>query len=768
MFKGFGRFGGMGAMAAGAFAAAVLALGAWIGSKRSGPEEAGQTTVAVLPERDATPENATLMPNAVQGVSIGPEDAAATEPSTAQQAKEPQVSEPQALAFDEVRRESDGMTVIAGRAAPGSSVAVLKDGEEIATATADGSGKFATLAMIPPDGKGHVLTLLGQDGETKLASEEEIILTPTAAPLQMAEADTTPEQSPLAHAEEGADPDGEAAADEGAEPDLASPGDVQAEAEASDVTSLSEAEMTRETPADQTASTDAPAEERDEAAIEPAATAPEQATPLAGTATAEAEGAAESQPTSDDGSPTPAAASETATAEQETIEGGGQSDPLETDRAQGSAAEQEPAAGEGAIANVSDLTQATPLSGTGTAEGVNAAPEQEPAAGEGEIADISAPTQATPLSGTGTAEGVNAAPEQEPAAGEGAIATGSDPSQATKLSETGTAEGAGSAPEREQVTEAGEDLAAGTAPSQATPLAGTGTGAGLAGTGTGAGLAGTGTGAGDSTAPERAPDQGQQATSDTPAQATPLAETGTADPVTGTADGTASPAQGATTPNPTTDAPSLAERDAPSPETTTPTPTEETDTTAAPAQPSAPAPVLKSTAEGVERLDTAPPQVMTNVALDTIGYSDQGDVQLAGRAQPDTSEVRVYLNNNAVISLPVDQEGRWRGDLPNVDEGVYTLRVDELSRAGDVTSRVETPFKRESPEVLAAATEGLSGPLSAVTVQKGDTLWAISRDRYGDPLLYVKVFEANSGNIRDPDLIYPGQVFDLPEEPASE
>ena len=768
MFKGFGRFGGMGAMAAGAFAAAVLALGAWIGSKRSGPEEAGQTTVAVLPERDATPENATLMPNAVQGVSIGPEDAAATEPSTAQQAKEPQVSEPQALAFDEVRRESDGMTVIAGRAAPGSSVAVLKDGEEIATATADGSGKFATLAMIPPDGKGHVLTLLGQDGETKLASEEEIILTPTAAPLQMAEADTTPEQSPLAHAEEGADPDGEAAADEGAEPDLASPGDVQAEAEASDVTSLSEAEMTRETPADQTASTDAPAEERDEAAIEPAATAPEQATPLAGTATAEAEEAAESQPTSDDGSPTPAAASETATAEQETIEGGGQSDPLETDRAQGSAAEQEPAAGEGAIANVSDLTQATPLSGTGTAEGVNAAPEQEPAAGEGEIADISAPTQATPLSGTGTAEGVNAAPEQEPAAGEGAIATGSDPSQATKLSETGTAEGAGSAPEREQVTEAGEDLAAGTAPSQATPLAGTGTGAGLAGTGTGAGLAGTGTGAGDSTAPERAPDQGQQATSDTPAQATPLAETGTADPVTGTADGTASPAQGATTPNPTTDAPSLAERAAPSPETTSPTPTEEAHTTAAPAQPSAPAPVLKSTAEGVERLDTAPPQVMTNVALDTIGYSDQGDVQLAGRAQPDTSEVRVYLNNNAVISLPVDQEGRWRGDLPNVDEGVYTLRVDELSRAGDVTSRVETPFKRESPEVLAAATEGLSGPLSAVTVQKGDTLWAISRDRYGDPLLYVKVFEANSGNIRDPDLIYPGQVFDLPEEPASE
>ncbi|NUH64740.1 LysM peptidoglycan-binding domain-containing protein [Sulfitobacter sp. S0837] len=159
---------------------------------------------------------------------------------------------------------------------------------------------------------------------------------------------------------------------------------------------------------------------------------------------------------------------------------------------------------------------------------------------------------------------------------------------------------------------------------------------------------------------------------------------------------------------------------------------------------------------------------MTNVALDTIGYSDQGDVQLAGRAQPETREVRVYLNNDAIISLPVDAQGRWRGDLPNVDEGIYTLRVDELSEGGDVTSRVETPFKRESPQTLAQASAGLTGPLGVVTVQKGDTLWAISRERYGDPFLYVKVFEANSDNIRDPDLIYPGQVFDLPETAPAE
>lgn len=178
-------------------------------------------------------------------------------------------------------------------------------------------------------------------------------------------------------------------------------------------------------------------------------------------------------------------------------------------------------------------------------------------------------------------------------------------------------------------------------------------------------------------------------------------------------------------------------------------------------QPSAIA-VLKSDEQGVSLLASAAPQTMTAVALDTIGYSDIGDVQLTGRAQPDTAKVRIYLDNRSVISLPVDADGRWRGDLPDVDEGIYTLRVDEVSAQGTVSSRVETPFKRESAETLAQAAADAEGPVKSVTVQAGATLWAIARDRYGDGTLYVRVFEANADSIRNPDLIYPGQVFDLP------
>lgn len=172
--------------------------------------------------------------------------------------------------------------------------------------------------------------------------------------------------------------------------------------------------------------------------------------------------------------------------------------------------------------------------------------------------------------------------------------------------------------------------------------------------------------------------------------------------------------------------------------------------------------LLKSTSDGVELLASSAPQVTGSLALDTITYSDAGDVRLAGRAQTEGTSVQVYLDNASVGKLVVDEEGRWRGDIDDIDTGIYTLRMDELNKDGDVISRVETPFKRESPEVLARATQGHDGPIKAVTVQEGATLWAIARERYGDPTLYVRVVEANRDTIRDPDLIYPGQVFALP------
>lgn len=214
---------------------------------------------------------------------------------------------------------------------------------------------------------------------------------------------------------------------------------------------------------------------------------------------------------------------------------------------------------------------------------------------------------------------------------------------------------------------------------------------------------------------------------------------------------------------------------------TTSEPTTQTTQTAekAPATPAAtaqePAPatqvtVLRAGKDGVELLQsgTPTPKVQDKIALDTISYSEEGDVLLSGRAQGQ-SVVRVYLDNTAVADLVTRDDGRWSGKVEGIEPGIYTLRLDELGGAGDVLSRLETPFKREAPEALrpaqTASGEALEDTplIRAVTVQQGDTLWAISRERYGDGVLYVRVFEANKGDIRNPDLIYPGQVFSLPD-----
>ncbi|MFV0473028.1 MAG: LysM peptidoglycan-binding domain-containing protein, partial [Pikeienuella sp.] len=91
-----------------------------------------------------------------------------------------------------------------------------------------------------------------------------------------------------------------------------------------------------------------------------------------------------------------------------------------------------------------------------------------------------------------------------------------------------------------------------------------------------------------------------------------------------------------------------------------------------------------------------------------------------------------------------------------VAPGDYALRLDEIGAGGEVSSRLETPFRREAIAPGAAHA-------GSMVVQRGDSLWRIAENIYGEGLRYTLIFKANSAAIRDPDLIYPGQIFELPE-----
>ncbi|MEP2204192.1 MAG: hypothetical protein ABJI65_15130, partial [Tateyamaria sp.] len=156
----------------------------------------------------------------------------------------------------------------------------------------------------------------------------------------------------------------------------------------------------------------------------------------------------------------------------------------------------------------------------------------------------------------------------------------------------------------------------------------------------------------------------------------------------------------------------------------------------APASPT----VLVADETGIRVLQSAGdlPEALTNVSIDSISYDAEGEVALAGRSTG-AALVRVYLNNALLIEADIGAGGQWRTELPDVDTGTYTLRVDEVNAAGEVVSRAETPFRRESIAAIRSIEEESEmsiAPVSLITVQPGNTLWGIAREKYGDGPLF--------------------------------
>ncbi|MEP5632663.1 MAG: LysM peptidoglycan-binding domain-containing protein [Tateyamaria sp.] len=596
--------GSNGALVGGAGVVAVVAIaaGVYVNSRIDPPNTAPDTQAVV--EAAVTPEVAEV-PEPVVPVE-SPDVASIAPPS-----------------IDEVRLEADGLTIIAGRAAPDSAVSVLLDGTENTTVTADSGGSFAAITILPPSPKAQVLSLIQRLNGEDVASLDEVILAPQpAAALEaVAQADEPEEANPTPEAE-----------DASPEPEVAA---VEADAATDDVAEVSDPAATEATPENT---------EQDVVAAltEPAPEVPEEA------ANAVDDPAPEAEAVETVDAPEPVAPEQVATDDAP-----------------------EPAVPEQVATDDAPET---------------AAPE--------EVATDDAPEAAAPEQVATDDASEAAAPEQ--------VATDDAPEIAT--------------PEQVATNDAPEVVA----PKQVAT----------------------------DDAPEPAAPE-QVATDDAPEPAAPEQV------ATDDAPEPAAPEQVATDDAPESTAPEqVATDDTPEPAAPEQVASNDTSEAAAPL-------VLKSTAEGVEVLSNARPEVLENIALDTISYSLEGDVQLAGRAQSEAEVVRVYVNNRPIADLDVDTNGDWRGELPQIDTGVYTLRVDELDQAGEVTSRVETPFRREDPAILAQS-DNEAEAAKRITVQAGNSLWAIARDRYGEGRLYVQLFEANKDRIRDPDLIFPGQVFDLP------
>ena len=234
-------------------------------------------------------------------------------------------------------------------------------------------------------------------------------------------------------------------------------------------------------------------------------------------------------------------------------------------------------------------------------------------------------------------------------------------------------------------------------------------------------------------------------------------------------------------------------------------------------------PAAETNTEPVAETKTEPvtPALAKPVGIDAVDYDAAGNIVFSGSGEPG-STARLYVDNAMVGDAVVGPDGRWTfSGTAKVEPGVHKLRVDAVDAAGKVLSRIEVPFFREEqktvadatpPETPPAATEtktdatktepepaapattdaggeqpavktdsGATTPpavgtgeqpadatppkpkVGRVVIQPGNNLWRISRVLYGKGEKYTVLYEANKDQIRNPDLIYPGQIFQTPD-----
>jgi len=198
----------------------------------------------------------------------------------------------------------------------------------------------------------------------------------------------------------------------------------------------------------------------------------------------------------------------------------------------------------------------------------------------------------------------------------------------------------------------------------------------------------------------------------------------------------------------------------------------------------------------------APKPMAGKVVVEAVETEPGGKFHVTGRARPGAT-VRLYLNDSFVASVTAGADEHFAVTInQGVAPGNYHVRLDEMEQnSGAVRARAEVPFnvpdttvtasvptqaaasKRpgittaQQPQLAAAGStvppdtvppDGASPSavvvpkITTTTVSRGDSLWRISRLAYGLGPRYAVIYKANREQIRNPDLIYPGQIFVLP------
>ena len=88
---------------------------------------------------------------------------------------------------------------------------------------------------------------------------------------------------------------------------------------------------------------------------------------------------------------------------------------------------------------------------------------------------------------------------------------------------------------------------------------------------------------------------------------------------------------------------------------------------------------------------------------------------------------------------------------------------DDKKKKADFSNVAAGSSSTAPPADTPATTPTTSDVERTYTVVAGDTLSKIAKREYGDASKWQRIYEANKDTIKNPDLIYPGQTFKIPD-----
>jgi nucleoid-associated protein YgaU len=141
-------------------------------------------------------------------------------------------------------------------------------------------------------------------------------------------------------------------------------------------------------------------------------------------------------------------------------------------------------------------------------------------------------------------------------------------------------------------------------------------------------------------------------------------------------------------------------------------------------------------------------QRATNAVVEPTSNVKQGEARIEAQGEPQGEvggEAQGYIERETKTEVIGEAKAELRRDVKG--------KVQE-----------EAPLNNQGQ--VQETAKGKEELKTRYVVKKGDCLWWIAKhkDKYNNPELWPLIYKANKKIIKNPDLIYPGQILNIPLE----